>query len=321
MEPNKRLEYTQQKKLTPADELREILTNLERLHPKVKALDSTKALILLRDLDITCQLFEQLNNAELDLESERGRFREVRNQYRRVIGQVLKALGGPTALAEYRPKPTPPRERWWWYADEIVAARQQQVRKAIFTSVATVVLIIGAIWLAFKTVLAPDPLVVARYEAEQNSLDLAEQGNYQPALTAVETGLQKVPDSAELMLIKGGIYELLNRETEAQQFFEQAKTRLTPLPFYLGRAQFYLRTSQYAKMQADTEKVIQLDEKTAAAWLLLGQALEGQHKINEAINAYNQSAIFAADSDESEIVFAARSAVARLEALKLMPSP
>jgi len=319
MEIDKKFEYIHQKKMTPADELRQILTDLEKRRLTVKKMDSTQALILLQDFDKVYQFFEQFADSDLNLSSEKGQFRELQGQYRKIIGTVLKALGGSEVLEKYRPTPPPIPKRWWWYANEIVLARQQQFRRQIFRVVAVMLLIIGGIFLAFKTVLAPDPLVIARYEAEQHTLDATEKGNYQEALLIVEGGLKQVPDSADLILLKGGLYDLLGREAEAKPFFEQAKNRLTPFPFYITRAQFYIRANKVVKAEADTREAIRIDENKAIAWLLLGQSLEGQEKITDAVAAYQKGADLASEQGESQLVIIGRMAIARLMNGGMMP--
>ena len=51
MSKSNKLEYLQEKKLSPADDLREDLNRLEEVHFKAKSMNSTETLTLLGDLD------------------------------------------------------------------------------------------------------------------------------------------------------------------------------------------------------------------------------------------------------------------------------
>lgn len=73
----RKLDYLQQKKLTPTDELRDLLKQLEDGQPQLKQINPTQALITLRNLDQAYQLFSQLETTGADLAAERGRFNGI----------------------------------------------------------------------------------------------------------------------------------------------------------------------------------------------------------------------------------------------------
>ena len=55
-----KLDYLQQKKLNPADDLRETLSDLEVVQPRIKSLDAARVLEMLHNMDTAQQLLTQL---------------------------------------------------------------------------------------------------------------------------------------------------------------------------------------------------------------------------------------------------------------------
>ncbi len=305
--------YVQQKKLNPADELRALLTSLESQGPQLKSLDATAALSLLNDLDQTDDLFAQLASLDLDLSAEQGRFTAIEATLRKNVAKVLKTLGGPTVLERHRPQPVPSQERWWWYMPKIVAANQRHTIKRLITAGVVVLAVLGIIVLVFNTILAPSPEAIARVEAERDAFSAIETDNYDEALIAVDQGLTVIPNDAGLLMLKGVLLELINDINGATAGFDQAKANLDGLyPFHFGRGQLYFRTKQLDKAEIEAKTAIELDEKQATGWLLLGQVFEAQDRKGDAIAAYQQASGLALENEESEVVVLSRMALGRL---------
>ncbi|MCB9100920.1 MAG: tetratricopeptide repeat protein [Anaerolineales bacterium] len=309
----RKLDYLQQKKLTPTDELRDLLKQLEDGQPQLKQINPTQALITLRNLDQAYQLFSQLETTGADLAAERGRFNSIQAHLKKRVGLFLKGLGGASTLEEFRAKPAPPRERWWWFIDELVAAQQRLVLKRLVVTAVIAISLLAGLIIAFKTVWAPSPEAVARLEGEDNAFAAFDEGNYVDSIAAVDHALTIVPDDPGLLVIRGVALEALGRADEAQQNFDKAQTLFeSPINFHIGRGQIYLRTSQFEKTEAEARSVLALDETNATAWLLLGQSLELQDKRTEAITAYQQASELAVASGNNEVVVLARLALGRM---------
>ncbi len=301
------------KKLSPADELRHMLTSLEERQPLVKQMDSSQVLTLLHDLDQTYTFFLRL--AEVNLLPEQSRFGTVQGYFRQKASILLKRVGGAATLNKARPTPAPPPEQWWWYIDQMVAQKRQHVLRQIALSLLIVGLLGGGIILAFNTIFAPAPEVLAIVNAENQAYDAIERGDYPVAIAAVEEGLRQVPDDMGLLVIKGVLYELEDDQAEADRIFTQAQTKLdTLLNFYLSRAQLYLRINKPEQAEADLRTALEIDETSSVAWLLLGQALEFQDRILEAASAYERAGDLAMASGENEVVVMSRLALGRMGA-------
>ncbi|MBN1991524.1 MAG: tetratricopeptide repeat protein [Anaerolineae bacterium] len=307
------LGYLQEKKLGPADELREHLHKLEESHLNIKTMDSAQALALLRDLDWVVARLDQLEANGLDLRPERGRFQAIQGHLKKKAAPLLQALGGPMALRKQRPAPLPPPEQWWWYINDMVAAQQQRLWRRVVIGLAMGLLVIGGVIIAFNTILAPSPETVARLNAENDASSFVEEGKYLEALAALENGLAKVPGDSGLLIFKGVVLEALGQEEEAAQTFAQAQELITdPKEFYLARAQLYLRMNQPEKAEREALAALELDEEFGRTWLTLGQAYELQGRVLEALETYETAGQVAFDQNENEVYVLSRMALARL---------
>jgi tetratricopeptide (TPR) repeat protein len=312
-----KLEYLQQKKLNPADELREMLTNLEGDLPRLKRLSDTEARAFLRRLDHSRLLFSQLTEDGVDLTSEQGRFDTIQAAIRERVRPLLKAIGGAAALAEARPHPAPDRnERWWWYIHENVAARQRAAIRQILIIAGTVLGLLVAVYVAFQTVLAPDPAAIVRMNAETDALLAFDETDYELALLTLNAALTEVPKDPSLLLMRGVFYQLLNQPVEADTDFHAAAMGLDdPIGFHLGRGQVYMRTNQFARAEADARALLEIDEARPEAWLLLAQSLENQDRRLLAMEAYERAGELALDSGQNQIVVMARLGLGRVSGL------
>jgi tetratricopeptide (TPR) repeat protein len=308
-----KLDYLQEKKLNPAAELRELLSGLEERQVKIKAMGPDAALEFLQDLDRLQLLFEQLEATDLNLLPEQGRFASVQASLKKSVSPLLKAMGGPAVLNEHRPSPAPPPERWWWYIDELVAVQKRRTYRQLGLGVAVLALVVGAVVLAFKTILAPSPEVAARIEAENTAFSAIDEGNLPTALEAIEAGLTKAPDEPSLLLLKGVLQEAMGQKIEATESFARAERVIQdPLSYHLGRSQLELRLNQPEKAESDVRTALEIDGNSPTAWLILGQALELQEKTAEAVAAYQKANELAFEYGDNQVVVLARLALARL---------
>jgi tetratricopeptide (TPR) repeat protein len=185
--------------------------------------------------------------------------------------------------------------------------------RQLITVAVILVGIIGGVVVLFNTVLAPSPEAVARLEAENAAYAAMEAGDFQAALAAIEAGLVQVPDDPSLLLLKGVLLAAAGQEAEAERIFSQVESSFgNPINFYLQRSQLELRVNRPDKAEADARQALALDENSAPAWLLLGQALETQGRGFEAIGAYERAGDLAFESGNNQIVVLARLALARL---------
>jgi predicted Zn-dependent protease len=167
--------------------------------------------------------------------------------------------------------------------------------------------------LAFNTILAPSPEVIARVDAENAASLALDRGDFEAALEAIESGLAKVPGEPGLVLFKGVLQERLGRNAEAMETLAQAEIAFgNPVSYHLTRAQLLLRVNQPEQAEQDVRTVLEIDQELPGAWLILAQALELQGKTFEAVQAYQTAGELAFDQGNNEVVVLSRLALARL---------
>ncbi len=311
---SEKLAYLQQKKLNPADELRDILTRLESRLPRLKRLNSTEALILLRDLDQAQRMFGELEARGLNLTSERGQFESVEGHLRKQVGPVLKALGGRSALKTHRPQPLPDSTRWWWQMDDLVAEQRRQQRQRMTIVGGIIVLIFGVVFVAFQTIFAPDPLVLARFDLQESAAREMRLGEYEQALDILAQDEQNLVETdGALLLLRAMAYEKLGQLDQAETVYQQAEQGYPDaVTFHIGRAQSYLEFAEPVKAETDARAALELDDEAAIAWLLLGQSLEYQQRYLQASIAYETAGDLAFEQGQNQVVVMARLALGRL---------
>ncbi len=309
-----KLNYLQDKKLSPVDELRALLTSLEERQVKLAKMGSTQALEVLRDLDQVNDLFNTLLETDINLLSEEGRFETIQSRIRRNAPVFLRNVGGAKALSQYRPPDTNHREQWWWYIDQIVAQRRARQRQRYLIIIAILLIIFGGTYLALTTIFAPSPEVIARVEAENQADQSVLEQEYDIALSYIQEGLVKVPNDTGLLIYQGVLAGVLSNTQLSEMSFNQAQaqTQTRPLDFFLVRSQLQLRVSRFDLAEQDARLVIEQDDANARGWLLLAQSLQSQDKIAEAISAYQTASDLAFEQGESEIVVLARFALSQL---------
>lgn len=306
-----KLDYLQQKKLNPADDLRETLTHLEERLVRIREMEPDQAAAFLHDLDRVDGLIKQLAETGLELRAEQGRFSTVQARVLQRAGSLLKAVGGPAELARLRPGQ--PGENWWWSIDQTVANRRKQARRRLAVILGLLLAVFGGVIVAFRTVLAPSPEALARVEAENAAFAALDDGDYEAALAALEKGLQVTGDDPGLLVMRGVVLRSMGETDEAEQSFDRVLATIDdPLYFYLARGQVELRLNQPENTEADARAALALDETSARAWLLLGQALELQDQRFQALMAYERAGNLAMDSGDNEAYVIARMAMARL---------
>ncbi|MDM8528289.1 hypothetical protein QUF58_08745 [Anaerolineales bacterium HSG24] len=317
---DKILDHLQNKKLSKADELRELLSTLESRTPRLKNLTETQTLTLLHELDRCFKLLEKLKSTALDLTSEESRFNGIQLRLQRNTVTIVKRLGGPKVMREHRPKSADVEDQWWWFIDSAIVDRQKRIVINIALILGLFLTVIFTIYIAFETVLAPDPTVLARLDTENIVYQALASDEYENALAKVDEGLQHelLIDDPALLILKGTIHNSLAQSEQAEESFARAKATISnPVVFHIARAQLYMRNKNPDKAEEDIRIVIKFEERNAAAWLMLGQICEGQNKQFDAIRAYEHAGNLATENGDNEIVVMARMALAQMGATGL----
>lgn len=288
-----------QEKLTPADDLREILGQCELQVVALKG-SGAQAADFLGLLDKAHSLFHRLEAKGVDLRAERTRWETIEGQLdsrARVLVREVEKAGGLEQLRETT-EPTP--DRWWWFLDDKVRRQQKRLlRRCIITgSIALMGLIIAA--LLYQRFLAPDPLTVKRFRLERQAEQAIQQGDLESALTHYQALRKLAPDDPQVILGQGVLYEVLGQEQLAEQAYARARELLgNRQEFFTTRGMIYLELDQWEAAQSDSEAALALNPESALAYFILGNAHEAQGQLSEALKAFEQAADLALAQEDN----------------------
>jgi hypothetical protein len=110
-------------RVTPADELRELLAECEKLLANLRG-HGSNSLNLLRHMDRIAALLPELEGGGADLRSEAGRWEMLQSAVRTNKARIVRQLRGVGGLPALRAEAHPDgREQWWWRLDQEVASQ------------------------------------------------------------------------------------------------------------------------------------------------------------------------------------------------------
>jgi tetratricopeptide (TPR) repeat protein len=304
--------FVEQKALTPADEVRNLLAQLEAKIARLGRGQEPEAQTILDLFDAIAARLAELHAGGQVLRAEEARWEAASAAFRRKAGAFLRALGGSGALAEARVARQPEPAAWWWFIDQWLAdKRRAQLRRlALGAAVAVAVLaLLGALYQRF---LAPDPATRERLRHEQAADSLTMDGNLAGALAEVDQALGYAPGDATLLTQKGVLQQKLGQFVAQETFAAAEKAAGSREAFLITRAQMYLRVAYSQAMLADAQEVVAANPQSAPGYLLLGQANELLGNGQDAIAAYEKSSRLADAQNNPQLAAIARMNLATL---------
>jgi len=304
--------FVEQKALTAADEVRDLLAQLEAKIARLGRDKGPEAQTVLELFDSVAARLAELHAGGQVLRAEEARWEAASAVFRRKAGTFLRALGGFGALAEARRARQPEPTAWWWFIDQwLMEKRQTQLRRlALWAAVAVAVLaLLGVLYQRF---LAPDPATRERLRHEQAADSLTMDGNLAGALAEVDQALGYAPGDATLLALKGVLQQKLGQFAADETFAAAEKAAGSREAFLITRAQMYMRVGDGRDMLADAQEVVAANPESAPGYLLLGQANELLGNGQDAIAAYEKSGRLADAQDNPQLAAIARMNLATL---------
>jgi cytochrome c-type biogenesis protein CcmH/NrfG len=304
--------FVEQKALTPADEVRDLLAQLEAKIARLGRGEEADAQTILALFDAIAARLAKLHAGGQVLRAEEARWEAASAAFRRKAGTFLRVLGGAGALAEVRRARQPEPDAWWWTIDRwLMEKRQAQLRRLLLwagVAVAALVLL-GVLYQRF---LAPDPATRERLRHEQAADSLAMDGDLAGALAEVEQALGYAPGDATLLTMKGVLQQKLGQFAAQETFAAAEKAAGSREAFLITRAQMYMRVADGKDMLADAQEITTANPQSAPGYLLLGQANETLGNSQDAIAAYEKSGSLADAQNNPQLAAIARMNLATL---------
>jgi cytochrome c-type biogenesis protein CcmH/NrfG len=305
--------FVEQKALTPADEVRDLLAQLEAKIARLGRSQELEARTILDLFDAIHARLADLHAGGQALRAEEARWEAVSAAFRRKAGTFLRVLGGAGALAGARRARQPEPAAWWWAIDQWLAEKRRAQLRRLLRWAAVAAVALALLTVLYNRFLAPDPATRERLRHEQAADSLTMDGNLAGALGEVEQALGYAPGDASLLALKGVLQQELGQAAAAQETFAAAeKAAGSREAFLITRAQMYLRVADGKAMLADTQEVIAANPQSAPGYLLLGQANQTLGNDQAAIAAYEKSGSLADAQNNPQLAAIARMNLATL---------
>jgi tetratricopeptide (TPR) repeat protein len=293
--------------MTPADQLRELLSDSEKLVVSLRG-RGAEAQVLLDNLDAIEEVWPKLEAAGVDLRPEAGR-REtlhaaVRNNAPALVRE-LSAAGGIAALrrAKYGEQPAP----WWWHLDEeLQAQREHRLRRAAI-GIGAVVLVGALAIFLFQRLFPVDPNLQKSVSAVIGGQQNLQEGDLEGALAEFQEAVRLTPDDPEPWAWLGVVQQQLGMAQEA----EESNARLRALipdevTYHNMRSQVLAAIGMSDEAIVAAQAALALDPESPEAYFNLGSAYENQGQIQDAIKNMELASQYAEARGKSELTVVAR---------------
>lgn len=296
-------------KVTPADELRDLLTRNEKRVVNLRG-QPAEALALLLDLDRIAELWPELDASGVDLRPEQGRWETLQAQVRRygpVVVRELRAMGGvPVLRAQHH---LSGEADWWWYlAEQVQARRARTLARTGMVLGGAAILVVAVYFLIFHVLFPVDPAIKAALEAQAaGEAKIAQQEDYPGALADFRRATEYRPGDPDTWLRVGCVLYLLGDMSGAQENFYRAQVLLAdPQTFRLARAPICAQLGEVELAETDLREVIAADPQNATAHYYLSSILEARGELLEALLLVQRAAELAEAQDDIQLVALAR---------------
>ncbi len=296
-------------KVTPADELRDLLTRNEKRVVNLRG-HAAEALALLLDLDRIAELWPELDEHGVDLRPEEGRWETLQAQVRRygpVVVRELRSLGGLPALRAQH-HPSGDAEWWWFLAEEVRAQRLRSVGRAGIVSGGMVAIAALVYFLVFHVFFPVDPALKAALDAQNaGEARIVQDGDYLAALDDFRRAAQYRPGDPDNWLRVGCVLYRLGDLAGAEENFYRGQVLLgDPLELRLARAPICAQLGLVDLAEADLREVIAADPQNAGAYYYLSSILEARGELFEALLLVQRAAELAESQGDTQLVALAR---------------
>jgi tetratricopeptide (TPR) repeat protein len=312
-------------RLTPADELRDLLAESEKLLAHGLRGDSSNALQILRNMDRIGALWPELEAVGVDLRAEAGRWESLQSAVRGNPSRISRPLGRLGGLPALRNEAHPDGQAaWWWYLDRQVAARRRSRLQRIGIIGLSLVAVLVAAGLLLRTFFPVDPRV---QEASGKIMDgqskIQFEGDYRGALPLFQEASALTPDDSEAWLWLGAVQQKLGESQASAESFRRAGELLPDATdFHAQRATVYLALGMLDEAGSEVNAVLAADPENPQATMILAGVYDGRGQYADAVEALQRAADFADKRNQPQISATARYQMGfLLQRIPLAPQP
>ncbi|MBV7333421.1 hypothetical protein KFU94_35335 [Chloroflexi bacterium TSY] len=287
---------------SPANELRDALDQVERLivNPTAQSVEP-----LLTLMDQIQQLFENLLQADVDLQPEQARWNSIQNRLASKPGPVAAAASAAGGMSKLRAK-HPPAENQWWHLDAEVGRRRRQMAQRLLVTVGSIVGIVALVFWVLNTFFPPKPETLVLLDATSTIEDHILIGEWENARAAAEAGLEQLPDEPELLIWHGVLSEQVGDAASADESLEKAEAILSDrlIAFWVTLANQRLQVGNLDGAEEAALQAIEIAPEEAQGYFVLGSIAEVRGDIPTAIDLFDQTFILAEEDNPQLAVIA-----------------
>ncbi len=304
-------ERRRQQTLTPGDEIRAQLSQLEARLAQMKNISRSEVIEMFERLDHVYDQLIEFN--DLPLQAEKDRFKAVQHAVERRAALLLRVLDGRQSLEEERKKVQPEPSRRWWYVDQIARERRKTILRQVGTGAAiaavSTLILVGV----YKAFFEPDEATKQTVSHSFRADDLIFQGDLRGALEETELALSYSPDDLELLVQKGVLLEQLDEQDEAEAAFEQARAVSPDEEQFLAERGFaYLTLQQPEAALADAEAALAINPESAEGYFILGTCYNALEDNENALEAFDKASTIAEEEGNIAMVATIRIRIAEI---------
>jgi cytochrome c-type biogenesis protein CcmH/NrfG len=294
-------------RVTPADEMRGLLLDCERLLGNIRGQGASLAR-LPENMDRIAEMWPSLTARGVDLRPEAGRWETIQAQTHKHAAAIAGELRAACGFEVLRAKHGGDTSAWWWQLDRETAQRSTRRTRRTIVAVAVVILVLAGAVFALTRLFPSDPRQTRAGEllvAGQQKIDTSQ--DYRAALPYFQAAADATPGDAEPWLWIAISQQKLGNAAAAQDAFRQARAAAgNDLDFYLGRAPIFLEARSLTPARADLAAALQLDPKSPQAYYFLSTIDETEGHIAQAIQDLQHASDYAEARGETSLVAATR---------------
>jgi len=282
--------------------LDDLLDELEVDISRVGQLDASGAERILLEMDQVDERISALHAQDKSAKAQEGQFEYLIASFEKNAKAFLHDIGGQPHLTQLRAQVQPPASRTWWFCDEVYRLQKRKKWRSILMNGGISLLVLLLLAIAYRTFLAPNPVVAEVYSLQLNAEQYLSQGDYQKALDEVDQALKVSPGDPGMLVLKGAIETKLGQDASAQADFQAAQNKLgNEQTFLLLRAQQWLSVGEPELALADAQKVVQTDSSSAQGYYYLGKAQAALQHYQAAMDAYQTASQLAETQGQTEL--------------------
>jgi tetratricopeptide (TPR) repeat protein len=307
---------------TPANQLRQLLTQLEISLGKIRISSKEELLNIPVLFDQTADLLDSLEDNGANLDSEYARFDTVSALFRKSGPGYFKALNGRNAYIELRENTLPDKGCWWWFLDDYLDNQWRIRQKGNLRSFIIFAGVIGILAVIYAIFLAPDKETreVLRYQGDAERA--LSDGDYENALVYLDQALAIRPEDDRLLILQGVTAQIVENDNLAEYSFIKAQQVIgDEVEFLATRAQVYIAAGLPEYALQDSEQALIINPESAISHYQKGLAANALGDAQTAYLSLEEAAKYANQEGKIELEGMARIQMAYLTQNFVYPLP